>query len=423
MVHARVDPAGAEAVAPELGPAAAALSIVGVCRTLPTPEDPVAGTFVLHRLAALARLADVRVVQPVPYFPLAKPLPAWSGAPHTAQGLSIEPAPMFYLPGVLKSLDGRWLARSTQRALARLARARRIDLIDAHFGYPEGAGCVRAGRALGLPVFVTIRGSETDLLALPGIGAQLVQALNAAAGCISVSHTLARLAVRHGVDERRLRVIPNAIDRSLFRPGSREAARRELGIDARAPLIVAVGHLVAGKRHHVLVRALAGLRRRYPRAQLAIVGGAAYERSYPQELERLTREAGVAEQVRMLGRIAQLEVNTWLQAADVFALATHREGCCNAVLEALAAGRPVVTTPVGDNPQFVHEGVNGALVPVDDVVAFERALESALGRSWDAQAIARGLEVGDWEDVARRVLGFFRERLAEARVTRGAARV
>jgi glycosyltransferase involved in cell wall biosynthesis len=122
----------------------------------------------------------------------------------------------------------------------------------------------------------------------------------------------------------------------------------------------------------------------------------------------------------MLGRIPQLEVNTWLQAADVFALASHREGCCNAVLEALAAGRPVVTTPVGDNPQFVHAGVNGALVPVDDVEAFERALEGALERSWDAQAIARALPVGGWEDVAGRVLGFFRERLADPVGARGA---
>jgi len=116
--------------------------------------------------------------------------------------------------------------------------------------------------------------------------------------------------------------------------------------------------------------------------------------------------------VKMVGRLAQPLVNTWLQAADVFALASHREGCCNAVLEALAAGRPVVAAPVGDNPQFIREGVNGLLAPVDDVAAFEHALSAALARQWDGQAISRSLEVGDWNEVGRRVLEFFRERLS-----------
>ena len=53
------------------------------------------------------------------------------------------------------------------------------------------------------------------------------------------------------------------------------------------------------------------------------------------------------------GTLPPQEIAGWLQAADVFALATHREGCCNAVLEALACGIPVVTTPAGDNAVVV----------------------------------------------------------------------
>jgi glycosyltransferase involved in cell wall biosynthesis len=105
-------------------------------------------------------------------------------------------------------------------------------------------------------------------------------------------------------------------------------------------------------------------------------------------------------------------VAKWLQAADVFALATAREGCCNAVLEALAVGIPVVTTAAGDNSQFVRAGENGAIVPVDDVQATTDALKQCLGQKWNSTAISRTLveQVGTWNEVAKRVIGFMRDR-------------
>lgn len=389
------------------------LRIASVCRTLPTPENRVAGTFVASRLAALSKLADLRIVQPVPYFPVVRPLPRWlNGGEHTLNGAPLAAVPMFYVPGVFKSLDGRWLAHSTRRSLLALARREwRADVIDAHFGYPDGVGCVRVARALGLPVFITIRGSETEFLREPGISGQLVRALNAATGCISVSHSLRRVVAEHGVDAEKVRVIPNAVDRDLFRPGPKEAARHELGIDPGTRLIVAVGHLVARKRHDVLIRAVHRLTRRHPSVMLAIIGGRVFERSHPEALQGLIGELGLASRVKLLGLLDQEVTSRWLRAADAFALATTREGCCNAVLEALATGTPVITTPVGDNANFVHEGLNGSIVPVGDVEAFERALGDALDRPWDQQAISRGLSVGNWNDVAERVFEYFTERL------------
>ena len=240
-----------------------------------------------------------------------------------------------------------------------------------------------------------------------------MQALNEATGVISVSHALRDLLVDRGVGAGKFRVIPNAVDRNRFRPGDKREARAQLGFPADAPLIVCVGNLIELKRHHVLIEAFARLRASRPTVQLAILGGGESEPAYEGRLRRLAETSGLGNAVRFVGRIPSAEVARWLQAADVFALATSREGCCNAILEALASGRPVVTTPAGDNAHFVRDGVNGYVVPIDDAVATAAALERALSRTdWNAAAISSGLEVGGWEDVAREVLGFFKERRA-----------
>src|SRR5215813_14237969 len=121
-----------------------ALRMASVCRALPTPDDPSSGVFVLNRLAAMRAHADVEVIQQIPYFPLVKPTPAWAEAPsRTTANVPIRQVPMFYVPGVLKSLDAFWLEHAVHETLASLHRTRPLDLIDAHFGYPEGVSCVR----------------------------------------------------------------------------------------------------------------------------------------------------------------------------------------------------------------------------------------------------------------------------------------
>ena len=128
-------------------------------------------------------------------------------------------------------------------------------------------------------------------------------------------------------------------------------------------------------------------------------------------MRRQVAEAGLEDVVSFKGGLPPSEVARWLCAADAFALASAREGCCNALLEALAVGLPAVVTRVGDNAHFVRPGSNGALVEVDDAAGMQRALAEVLSRSWTREAISRGLGVGDWDSVGIRVLEFFGTRL------------
>jgi teichuronic acid biosynthesis glycosyltransferase TuaC len=387
------------------------LRIASVCRVLPTPANPASGVFVANRIAAMARAADVRVMQPVPYFPLALPLPAWAGPESRQIGvLEVEHAPMFYVPRLLKSFDWWWLARAIAARIERLHRAQPLDLIDAHFGYPDGMGCVAVAHQLGIPVFVTVRGLETNYLGKSALGERLAGALRHATGCVAVSHSLRGLLVEHGVDPRRIAVIHNAVDHALFAPGPREPARERLGLPQDAFVVVSVGHLTSVKRHHILIEGFARLLQQRPESILAIVGGAGYEPDYPGQLRRQVEAAGLASKVRFVGAIAPGDVVGWLHAADVFALASAREGCCNAVLEALAVGAPVVTSPAGDNPHFVRDGENGFLAAIDDPIAFHAGLAAVARRAdWDRARISATLrnQVGGWAEVGARVLEFF----------------
>lgn len=384
--------------------------IATVCRVFPSADQPGAGVYVLRRAAAVAQLAPLRLLQPCPWFPLLKPRPREGSA--SLEGLALTRQPMFYLPSVLKSWDARWLERSIRPVLARWQQAGEITLVDAHFGYPDGVGAVRAASRLGLPVFVTMRGLEAVYLKKPGFREQLVAALRRATGVIAVGHGLRELAMAEGVDPDRVRVISNAVDETVFHPRDRRQARGELGLDPDRPLVVSVGNLLHGKGHHLVIEAVARLRAQRPGLQLVVLGGAAHEPAYPGQLERLIHEHRLNGDVRLLGAVPQPQVARWLAAADLFALATFREGCCNAVLEALASGLPVVTTPVGDNARFVVPERDGFLVPVDDAAELARGIERTLAATWDPPAISRRVVGGGWRKVGEQVLEFFQERLA-----------
>lgn len=390
------------------------LQVASVCRVLPAPGNPSAGQFVSRRLEGMARHAKLRMVQPIPYFPGIRPLPPWAReAAHPIDAGNVEHAPMLYLPGVLKGLDGRWLSRSVSDAILRMKAEGQVDVVDAHFAFPDGVGCVRVARRLGIPVFVTVRGVEVDQLQHRSLRRQIVTSLGAATGVVSVSHTLRDVLVNAGVDGSAIRVIPNAVNRNMFRPGERGEARLRLRLPPDGRLVVSVGNLVALKRHEVLVEALARARQDVPDLMLAILGGGDAQSGYSARLEGLAARLGVGDAVKIVGRVPASRVADWLQASNLFALATSREGCCNAVLEALACGIPVVTTPAGDNAHFVRDGVNGRLVPIDDAESLARALVETLRRdTWDPRSISATLAVGDWNSVGRQVIDFFTERMA-----------
>jgi glycosyltransferase involved in cell wall biosynthesis len=176
-----------------------------------------------------------------------------------------------------------------------------------------------------------------------------------------------------GLDPVKVRVVPNGVDVASIdaaRPGAE--VRRELGLPAAAPVLGLVGRLDHwGKGHRELFTAMAQLRARYPVQALIVGGGRRID-----EVKALAASLGLAAAVHFLG--PRRDVPDLLRVMDVFVLPSYSEGVSLALLEAMAAGRPVVATAVGGLPEVVTDGDTGLLIPPRDPNALARALERLL---------------------------------------------
>jgi glycosyltransferase involved in cell wall biosynthesis len=170
------------------------------------------------------------------------------------------------------------------------------------------------------------------------------------------------------------RVVPNGVDLDAFAVEDRGEARAQLGLDS-SPLAVSVGRLSRQKGMDVLLAAWPDVERTVPGAQLVVVG------SGPEE-DELRRQAGSA---RLLG--ARDDVRSWLAAADVVVVPSRWEGLAYVVLEAMAAGRPVVATDVAGMGEAL--GDTGLVVPPEDPTALAAALSRALTQAHGAGARER----------------------------------
>jgi glycosyltransferase involved in cell wall biosynthesis len=166
------------------------------------------------------------------------------------------------------------------------------------------------------------------------------------------------------------------IDTSRYRPlpEARARVRAELGVEGDAPLLAAVAHLRKTKGVDYLVRAFAEVLREYGTAVLVIVGNGA-ER---EALEAQARLLGVADKIRFVGH--REDVPEILAAADVFVCPSLLEGSCGSALEAMAAGKPMVVTPVGEARDLVPQSESGVVVAPADAQALAKGLCQVLGQ-------------------------------------------
>jgi glycosyltransferase involved in cell wall biosynthesis len=195
-------------------------------------------------------------------------------------------------------------------------------------------------------------------------------------------------------------MVPNCIPVENYRRSLADRAcwREKERFDRDAILFTCVGRLEPQKNPLLLVQTFAALD--HPRIHLIMLG----EGSLREQLAAYIRERGLERRVHLLGK--RNEVPEWLAASDVFVLSSNWEGNPLAVMEAMAAGLPVIGTAVGGVPELVESGQQGILVPPGDCAAFTDAMRTLLNDPEKRTTMANAAQ-------ARATAAFNVERMAQ----------
>jgi glycosyltransferase involved in cell wall biosynthesis len=192
-----------------------------------------------------------------------------------------------------------------------------------------------------------------------------------AAGDASLVERMRRVP---GLAERRIESLPTRVDLEKFYPEPAEGARQALGLPPDALVLAAIGRLCWIKGWDLLLRALAALKAERPNVLLVFVGDG-------EDRPRLLADAqalGVSGNIRITGFVPPSTVRQHLNAADVCVVGSYSEGWSVAMLEALACGKPMVSTAVSGSRDMISEGRNGFVVPARHPREFAAAVTRAI---------------------------------------------
>jgi glycosyltransferase involved in cell wall biosynthesis len=245
----------------------------------------------------------------------------------------------------------------------------RPDVVHSHL-YPAHLHATLAAQLADVPAIVT---TAHTLVVRPG-DPWLVGMSDGRV--IAVSQAAKGLLVQAGVPARRIRVIYNGIEPRYFRDESAAAyrIREELGIPLNAPVVGMIARLSPEKGHDQFLRVAGETAMRHPSARYVIVGTG----PLAAELQQAAAALRVGDRVLFTG--ARRDVTALNHVIDVFMLPSREEALPLAVLEAMAAQRPVVASAVGGVPEVVVDGQTGYLFEPDDRDGFVRAVSTLLGR-------------------------------------------
>jgi glycosyltransferase involved in cell wall biosynthesis len=367
----------------------------------PSAAQPRHGIFVEARLTNLLRDCEIdsRVIAPVPWFPLRSKVfgryAKFAATPKHESRMGIAVAHPRYL--MLPTIGVPWQPDSMARgALPELKRLRASgwtpQLIDAHYFYPDGVAAALLAQRLQVPVVITARGSDINLLAqTPAIRQRIVWAAGRAAAVVAVSAQLRGALIALGVDRDKVVVLRNGIDLDRFKPQPRDASRTRLGLAQRAT-VVCIGNLRPEKGFTLAVECL----RHLDGVQLLIVG----EGPEQETLRNACRGAGVADRVVFKTTMTQDELQYAYSCADVLLLTSTREGWPNVLLEAMACGTPVAAVDVGAVADMVTDGEVGRVVRGRDPVEFARAVQQLIAAPPSRERLRQHAARFDWRSIS-----------------------
>lgn len=374
------------------------MRVTAITQIWPNRIEPLAAAFNVQQFRELARLDEVEALVPLEAFPfpalIGKARMARLRAQPREQVVAGIPTVYFrrpYVPKLGPLLDVPGFLAALLPHLPRLARA---DVLLGTWAYPDGVATVLLARLLRKPCVIKVHGDDLHVVARQRQARQwLRRVLPHADALVSMSRGLSAELEGLGVPAGRIHQVANGVDTAVFRERGRAGARQRLGVEPDRRVAFFVGRHEPEKGIGELMCAWDRVVQDVPGAMLVLAGAG----NWQARVEAWA--AARPDSVRVLGEQPLPVLAQWHAASNVFTLPSWREGTPNALLEALACGRPAVASAVGGIPDVLNDPRRGLLVPPRDARALADALAVALRRDWPpAFEIASG--VRSWRQSA-----------------------
>jgi glycosyltransferase involved in cell wall biosynthesis len=277
-----------------------------------------------------------------------------------------------------------WRSIASHVGLVKDIRQRRYEIVHTYGWYPNVFAVPAARLALRPTVIASIR--DAGAYMTPAKICALKFACRLADCILANSDAGKNWLLEQGVNERKIEVIRNGIvmPNQCLQREDFSAVRKEFSIPQGAPVCACIGRLVSGKGIDFYLRAARILADRRRDVRFLMIGAHSSERGYQSDMEVLARQLNIQNQVIFTGQ--RQDVSEILRDVDLVVHPSLTEGLSNVILEAMAAGIPVVATRVGGNPELVQDGRTGFLVPPQNA----EAIADAICRLLDQPEMARG---------------------------------
>lgn len=315
------------------------------------------------------------------------------------------------------------------------------DIIHAHSTFPSGYAVSQLKKKRSIPLVITPHGEDIHVVPEIGFGHRLDPvkrhkidiAIEKAEILTAISKGVEHSLHEAGCPTAKIRAIPNGIDPERFQRKSLPDIRKWLGIEKNAPVILSVGNYHPRKGHEVLLRAMPLILKMIPEAQLIIAG------RNPQALKPLVASLAIADHVHLTGALAfpttllnhgiapetaghDDQLAALYADSDLYVSASideGAEGLSLALLDAMAAGLPVVATTISGNIDIVKNQKSGLLVPPSDPQSLADAvvriltdpeLKSRMGTEGH-----RLIQPFHWRNIAQSYLEVYEEAIRQCR--------
>ncbi len=248
-----------------------------------------------------------------------------------------------------------------------------FDLIHAHTLHPAGTAAIKIARKWGIPVVITTHGADFYRLRSevtktragrpydPQTARLVRSALHEANRIIAVSPSFAE-EIASAFPQASVEMIPNSYDSTIFTPGDKQLARKELSIPEDEEMLLSVGHYTKTKGFEYLIGAVPCLVEKHPRLNLHLIGSGELKESFIE----LIRTLGMEKHVQLHPPVQHEKLTTWYRATDIYLQPSLSETFGLTLAEAQACGAPAIASLTA-GPKYILGKTNGGILvaPMD----------------------------------------------------------